>query len=337
VLGRGYTQPVGGDHAEVVALDRALRRHGARVVRGASLAVTLEPCCHRGRTGPCAERVLADGVAHVLVGHTDPHPDVRGKGLRRLRRAGVVVETGILEAECREQHRGFLSVIECGRPFVMLKLAASLDGRIATRSGESRWITGPRARAAVHGLRASVDAILVGAETALADDPELTARRGGRVVHCPTRVVADSRLRVPPTARLYRGETPATHVLCSRAAPAARRRALSERGVVLIDVPRRGRGLDLAQGLSRLAELGITELLAEGGGALAASLLREALVDEVHWFVAPKLLGGDARPAVSALALRALAGAPELRDVRVRRLGDDVHVWGRVASGERAR
>jgi diaminohydroxyphosphoribosylaminopyrimidine deaminase/5-amino-6-(5-phosphoribosylamino)uracil reductase len=331
VLGRGSTRPVGGAHAEVVALDRALRSHGERAVRGAHLAVTLEPCCHQGRTGPCTERILADGVARVIVGHRDPHPEMRGRSLRRLRRAGVAVETGVLEADCREQHRGFLSVVECGRPFVVLKLAASLDGRIATRTGESRWITGARARAGVHRLRAGVDAILVGAETALADDPELTARRGGRVVHRPIRVLADSRLRVPPTAKLYRGGAPPTHVLCSRAAPAARRRALTARGAVLVDVPRRGRGLDLARGLSRLAELGITELLVEGGGEIAASLFKEALVDEVHWFVAPKLLGSDGRPALGALALCALADAPELRDVRVRRLGNDLHVQGRIA------
>jgi diaminohydroxyphosphoribosylaminopyrimidine deaminase/5-amino-6-(5-phosphoribosylamino)uracil reductase len=337
VLGRGSTRPVGGAHAEVVALDRALRRHGARAVRGAQLAVTLEPCCHQGRTGPCTERIIADGVARVIVGHRDPHPEMRGRGLRRLRRAGIAVESGVLEAACREQHRGFLSVVERGRPFVALKLAASLDGRIATRAGESRWITGASARAGVHRLRAGVDAILVGAETALADDPELTARRGGRVMHRPVRVVADSRLRVPPTAKLYRGEVPRTHVLCSRAAPAARRRAIAARGAVLVDVPRRGRGLDLARGLALLAEHGITELLVEGGGVLAAALLRDSLVDEVHWFVGPKLIGSEGRPALGALGVGALADAPRLCDVRVRRLGDDVHIRGRIARGERRR
>ena len=218
VLGRGYTRPVGGPHAEVVAIERALRRHGARAVRGASLAVTLEPCCHVGRTAPCAELVVQAGLRRVVVGHIDPHRLVAGRGVRRLRREGAQVRVGVLEAECREQHRGFLSVCERGRPFVILKLASSLDGRIATASGESRWITGPEARAAVHRLRERVDAVMVGSGTALADDPELTARRAGRLVHAPVRVLVDSGLRVPPAAKLHRGEAGRSWVLCARRA-----------------------------------------------------------------------------------------------------------------------
>ena len=331
VLGRGHTHPVGGPHAEIVALERARRRVGDRGLRGAAMAVTLEPCSHTGRTGPCTERLLKAGLRRVFVGHVDPHPEVAGRGVRRLRRAGVEVRVGVLEAECREQHRGFLSVVERGRPFVTLKLAASLDGRIATSAGESRWITGPAARAAVHRLRARTDAILVGSGTALADDPELIARRGDRVVHRPVRVVVDGRLRVPPDAQVYRGEAARTWVLCARSAPAVRRRALARIGAVLIDVPRKGRLLDVRRGLARLADAGLTQVLVEGGGRLAASLLREDLVDEVHWFVAPKLLGGDGIAALGALELRALSDARTLDDLRVRRVGSDVHVFGRVS------
>ena len=329
VLGRGRTEPPPGRHAEVVAIERALRAHGERAVRGASLAVTLEPCDHTGRTGPCSERVLAAGLARVFVGHPDPHARVCGRGIARLRRAGVGVEVGVLEAECVEQHRGFLSVVLRGRPFVALKLAASLDGRIATASGESRWITGAPAREAAHRLRASVDAILVGGGTARADDPALTARRGRRVLHRPVRVVADARLRVSPSARLFRGAPGSAWVLCARSAPAGRRRELSRRGAVLIPTPlRRGR-LDLRAALRELARRGLTELLVEGGGELAASLLREDLVDELHWFAAPRLLGGDARPAVGALSLRALRDAPALRVLALRRLGGDLHLIAR--------
>jgi diaminohydroxyphosphoribosylaminopyrimidine deaminase/5-amino-6-(5-phosphoribosylamino)uracil reductase len=335
VLGRGYTRPVGGPHAEVVAIERAERRHGARAVRGASMAVTLEPCIHVGRTAPCADRVVQAGLRRVVVGHIDPHPLVAGRGVRRLRRRGLDVRVGVLEAECREQHRGFLSVCELGRPFLILKLAASLDGRIATASGESRWITGPQARAAVHRLRERVDAVVIGSGTALSDDPELTARRDGRLVHAPIRVLVDSRLRVPPAAKLHRGEAGESWVLCARRAPAARRHRLATSGVRLLDVPLRGRHLDLRRALGRLAREGLTEVLVEGGGKLAGALLRAGLVDEVHWFLAPRLLGGDARPALDALGLRALARAPEFTEARLRRVGRDVQLVGRLGSGRR--
>ncbi len=291
VLGRGCTRPIGGAHAEVVAIERAIRRHGARVVRGASLAVTLEPCSHTGRTGPCADRVIAAGLSLVIVGHRDPHAQVAGAGLRRLRRAGIRVEVGVLEDECRQQHRGFLSVCERGRPFVSLKLASTLDGRIATASGQSRWISGPEARAVVHRLRARSDAVMVGSATALADDPALTARRAGRVVHRP-------------------------------------RRRLEDRGVRVLEVPLRDGHVDLGRGLRRLAREGVTEVLVEGGGELAAGLMRRGLVDELHWFSAPRLLGGDAIPALGALGVSTLARAPRLEDVRVRRVGRDVWVRG---------
>jgi diaminohydroxyphosphoribosylaminopyrimidine deaminase/5-amino-6-(5-phosphoribosylamino)uracil reductase len=333
VLGRGHTRPAGGSHAEVVALGSALRRFGASGVRGASMAVTLEPCCHEGRTGPCAALLVQAGLRRVLLGHIDPHPDVAGRGLRRLRRAGIEVGVGVLEAECRAQHRGFLSVCERGRPFVTLKLASSLDGRIATSRGESRWITGEAARAAVHRLRARVDAIVVGSGTALADDPELTARRGASVTHRPVRVLVDSQLRVPATARLYRGEGQQTWVLCTRGAPAARRRALAATGARLLEVPLRERRLDLRRAMAKLARAGLTQVLVEGGGELAAALLREGLVDELHWFLSNKLLGGDGRPALGRLGIRALADSYELEEVRVRHVGDDLHVQGAVRRG----
>jgi diaminohydroxyphosphoribosylaminopyrimidine deaminase/5-amino-6-(5-phosphoribosylamino)uracil reductase len=330
VLGRGRTQPPGRPHAEVEALERALRRHGARAVRGAALAVTLEPCNHHGRTGPCTERVLAAGIARVFVGHADPNPHVAGGGIARLRRAGIAVEAGVLEAECREQHRGFLSVVLRGRPFVSLKLAATLDGRIATAGGESRWITGPPARALVQRLRARADAIAVGSGTALADDPELVARRGARVVHRPGRVLVDAGLRVPASARLFEGEPGRTWVLCARTAAPRRARALARRGAVVLPVPARGGHLDLRRGLRALAERGLSELLVEGGGGLAAALLREDLVDELHWFVAPRLLGGDAIPALGPLRIAALSRAVQLDGVTVRRAGRDLHVRGRI-------
>ncbi|MDJ0867478.1 MAG: bifunctional diaminohydroxyphosphoribosylaminopyrimidine deaminase/5-amino-6-(5-phosphoribosylamino)uracil reductase RibD [Myxococcota bacterium] len=336
VLGRGFTQPPPGPHAEVVALERAARRHGRRALRGASLAVTLEPCRHHGRTPPCADTIRAAGIRRVWIGHRDPHPLVAGGGLRALRRAGIEVREGVLGDACREQHRGFLSRVERGRPHVLLKLAASLDGRIATASGESRWVTGPEARAAVHALRARSDAVLVGSGTARADDPVLTARRGGRVVHRPVRVVVDSRLRLAPEARLLRGPDPErTWVLCGRDAPAARRRALEAAGARLLPVPTRRGKLSLPAALRRLAREGLGTVLVEGGGGLAAALWQAGLVDELLWFVAPKLLGADGRPALGPLGLRRLRSAPSLEIAHVRRVGCDWLVTAHPAKAGR--
>jgi len=332
VLGRGYTRPPGGPHAEIVALADARRRHGAAALRGATLVVTLEPCCFTGRTPPCTEAIVAAGIARVVVGDRDVDPRACGRGYRRLRAAGVEVVTGVLEGACRAHHCGFASRVERGRPDVALKLAATLDGRIATRAGASRWITGEAARARVHALRARADAVAVGSGTARADDPELTARRGGRVVHRPVRVVFDSALTLPLASRLVRGPDPErTWVLASRGAPAGRRRALEAAGVRVFLVPRRGAHLDLGRALARLGREGLNTLLVEGGGGLAAALLRAGLVDELHWFAAPALLGGDARPAVGPLGIGALDARVALAAPQVSRLGADLYIRGRIA------
>jgi diaminohydroxyphosphoribosylaminopyrimidine deaminase/5-amino-6-(5-phosphoribosylamino)uracil reductase len=247
------------------------------------------------------------------------------------------VRVGVLEAACREQHRGFLSRLERGRPFVTLKLAASLDGRIATARGESRWITGERARAHVHRLRQRSDAVMVGSGSALADDPALTARRGARVVHRPVRVLVDSRLRVPASARLYRADVARTWVLCGRAAPRRRRRAIEAIGAHVLEVPMGRGGLRLDRALERLSAEGLGTLLVEGGGGLAAALMRDGLVDELMWFAAPLLLGSEARPALGPLALARLADAPALAIARVRRLGPDllIEASARLGGGRR--
>jgi diaminohydroxyphosphoribosylaminopyrimidine deaminase/5-amino-6-(5-phosphoribosylamino)uracil reductase len=271
------------------------------------------------------------------VGHRDPHAPVAGRGLRRLRAGGIEVEVGVLAEACREQHRGFLSVVERGRPWVALKLAATLDGRIATARGESRWITGARARARVHALRARADAVMVGSGTAAADAPRLTARRGRRVVRRPIRVVVDSRLAVPPRGGLFDdAHAGRTWMLCGPAAPLARRRALEGRGVRVLSVPGSGdrlggHHLDLRRALRRLAREGLTFVLVEGGGGLAAALLRRGLVDEVHWFVSPTLLGADGRAALADLGVARLLRRPKLEGVRVERVGEDLHVQGRIA------
>jgi len=288
------------------------------------MAVTLEPCCHTGRTGPCTRAIIEAKLAQVSIGCRDPHELVARRSVRQLRAAGIDVRLGVLERECRLHNRGFLSVCARGRPFVTLKLATTVDGRIATAAGESRWITGPVARRFVHRLRSSTDAVMVGRATAQADDPELSARRGGRVVHRPVRVLVDSGLRVSPELRLFGDANAQTWVLHARGARG--RRALEARGARLLQIRRRGDYLDLRAALECLADQGLTTVLVEGGGELAAALLRRSLVDELHWILAPKLLGGDGRPALGSLGVKRLRDAEELGELRVRRLGDDVHL-----------
>jgi diaminohydroxyphosphoribosylaminopyrimidine deaminase/5-amino-6-(5-phosphoribosylamino)uracil reductase len=320
IVGRGFHRRAGGPHAEIVAL----RQAGPRA-RGATLYVTLEPCCHVGRTGPCVDRVLESGVARVVVGSLDPNPRVRAKGVARLRRRGVAVECGLRERECRELNADFEKYITTGLPFVVLKLAATLDGRIATESGDSRWVTGQAARRRVHEMRNRLDAVIVGSQTVLADDPELTCRiRGGR--H-PLRVVLDGRLRSPQSARVFRTAPERTR-LYTLADRGTKARTLRRRGVVV----RRGGGDrpgSLRRALEDLARAGVKSVLIEGGGKVAARALREKLVDRLALFLAPKILGVEGRPVVGALGARRMKQAIELVGLQVERLGEDLLVEGR--------
>ncbi len=331
VLGGGVSRPAGGAHAEVVAIESVRRARGAAALRGATLYVTLEPCCSKGRTGPCTEAILAAGISRVVAGVRDPHPKVRGRGFARLRRAGVEVQVGVLAERCRMQHRGFFSLVERGRPWLALKLAATLDGRIATASGESRWITGADARALVHQLRGRHDAVMIGSGTLRADDPALTVRIKGRKEQTPIRILVDSRLSAPPASRML-SDAFATQSWClaRRGVAPAKRRRLAARGVRVLDVPVQGAHLDLRRALAVLGSQGLTRVLVEGGGGLAAALLRRGLVDEVHWFAAPSLLGADARPAVAELGIRRIKQSIALEVQEVRRLGADLYLQGLV-------
>ncbi len=310
----------------------ALARAGDRA-RGATVYVTLEPCAHVGRAPPCAAALIGAGVARVVVAIGDPDPRVNGQGLAALRAAGIVVETGCLASEATALNRGFLSRITRGRPALTLKLATSLDGRIATATGESRWITGPQARAEVHLMRAQSDAVLVGAGTARSDDPLLDVRGLGIAGANPVRVVVSSGLELPLDGRLAAtaAETPLWLCHDARADP-ARRRAWEQRGAQLIAVPSGGEGTpDLAAVLQRLGERGITRVFCEGGGRLAAALLRAGLVDEVVAYTAGLVLGGDAVPAVGGMEIGALDVAPRFRLVETARVGPDIRTrWERL-------
>lgn len=320
VVGRGWTQPGGRPHAETEALKRA-----GEAARGATVFVTLEPCCHWGRTPPCTDALVAAGVARVVVAMRDPDPRVNGEGLARLRAAGVAVEEGLCEAEAASLNLGFALRLREGRPMVTLKLATTLDGRIATAAKESRWITGPEARRAAHGLRARHDAILVGSGTVLDDDPDLTCRLPGGVPVPAPRVVADARLRVPPSARIVRTAREVPTLLAT--VPGHAEAALApfrDAGVEVLELAPEGEGIGMRPLLAALAARGITRLLAEGGSGIAASLLREGLADRLAWFHAPSVIGGDGIPAAYALPLPDLASAPKFRRVSVRPLGPDL-------------
>lgn len=321
VVGRGWTGSGGRPHAET----EALRRAGDKA-RGAAAFVSLEPCCHWGQTPPCAQALAAAGVSRVVAALEDPDPRVAGGGLARLREAGIAVESGLLAEEAAETNAGFLMRVRKGRPLVTLKLATSLDGRIATASGESRWLTGARARERAHWLRAEHDAVMVGTGTVLADDPQLTCRLPGLGDRSPVRVVLDRHLRLPRSVRVFaEARAVPSWVLTLPTADPARRQALAEAGVKVIEVEGAGEGgFDLAAVLAALGSQGLTRLLVEGGGRLAAALLRARLVDRLLWFHAPKILGGDAIAAVAPLGIPALAEAPLFERVAVETLGEDV-------------
>ena len=320
VVGRGWTRPGGRPHAETEALGRA----GA-AARGATAYVTLEPCAHHGQTPPCAAALVAAGVARVVTAIGDPDPRVSGRGHAMLRAAGIEVVEGVAAAEARALQAGFLARITLGRPMLTLKLAASLDGRIATASGESRWITGAGARARVHAMRARHDAVLVGGGTARADDPELTVRGLG-IGWQPVRIVATAGLDLPTGGRLGRGAGAVPlWLLHAPAAPAQRRDAWAAAGARLIEVPEAaGGGLDPAAMLAALGSAGLTRVLCEGGGQLAAALLRAGLVDRLVRFSGGLALGAEGRAALGPLGLARLADAPRFRLVAVEDAGGDV-------------
>ena len=307
VVGRGWTQPGGRPHAETEALARA-----GSAARGATAYVTLEPCAHYGHTPPCTMALIHAGVRRVVVATLCPDRRVDGRGVAQLRQAGVEVELGLLRAEAEALNAGFLLKERAGRPLVTLKLATSLDGRIATRSGASQWLTGEQARARGHWLRASHDAIMVGSGTALADDPALTCRLPGLAERSPVRIVLDGRLRLPATSRLAgtAGEVPVWLFTRSGASAGRRAAALRTQGVELLEAaPAPDQGLALDEVLRTLAARGITRLMVEGGAALAAALLKARLVDRLAWFQAPLIIGGDGQAAVAPLGVEALAAA----------------------------
>ncbi len=328
VLVAAHHVRAGEDHAEVASLRRA-----GDAARGSTLYVTLEPCNHHGRTPPCVDSIQRAGIKRVVVGCVDPNPNVEGGGTATLRQAGITVDVGVVEAEARALIAPWTKFITQGLPYVSLKLALSLDGRIATRSGASKWVTGPEARAKVQELRAQHDGVAVGIGTALADDPRLTVRapnftEQGR---CPTRIVFDTRLRLPVHSRLAQtaAQVP-TWVLAGESAPVSQEQLLVDAGCVVLRVPNSAEGrVDVGAALRVLAEQGLVSILVEGGAELAGSLLASRLADELHAFIAPILLGPRGRPgAVDWAGPDTPSEAPRIVDPNWVLCGRDAYVSG---------
>jgi diaminohydroxyphosphoribosylaminopyrimidine deaminase/5-amino-6-(5-phosphoribosylamino)uracil reductase len=321
LVGRGWTQPGGRPHAETEALKRA----GGRA-QGATLYTTLEPCIHHGETPPCVDAILQAGVRRVVIALEDPDRRVAGRGARALAAAGLQVTVGVQGVNAAEINVGFVLRNARYRPLLTLKLASSLDGRIATAEGESRWITGSESRALVHRLRSTQDGILVGATTARHDDPELTCRLPGLHGRSPLRLVADPRCRLPLTSKLVQmAQCQPTWLLIANSIGAARRAEYEAAGVRLMAVDCTSDGvLDPRAMAQALGRAGLTRVLIEGGGRLAASFISAGLVDHIVWFHAPAILGADARAAAGALAIRELAHTPRFKRIAVRSVGPDV-------------
>lgn len=321
VVGRGHTQVGGRPHAETVAL-----AHAGDKARGATAYVTLEPCAHHGKTGPCAEALIAAGVARVVAAVSDPDPRVAGRGFAMLEKAGIEVTEGVGMARALHLNQGFFLKVNEDRPLVTLKIASSVDGRTASKTGHSKWITGSGARERGHLLRATHDAIMIGSATAIVDDPVLTCRLTGLEARSPVRIVADGRLRLPLTSKLVRDARKVpVWVLTFPGADAGRRAAFIDCGVELIDVPVVAETglMDMKAAMRILAQRGLTRLLVEGGARLASSLVRARLVDRVEWFRSSSILGGDAYPAIAALGIERVDDAPKLSLTHQLALGSD--------------
>jgi diaminohydroxyphosphoribosylaminopyrimidine deaminase/5-amino-6-(5-phosphoribosylamino)uracil reductase len=327
-VGQGYTQPPGSWHAEVMALKQAGEK-----ARGGAMYVSLEPCCHYGRTPPCTKAIIAAGISEVHMAMIDPNPIVGGRGEEELSREGIRTYIGEHEEEARVVNEAYIKFITTGIPFVTAKFVISLDGKIATKNGDSRWISGVEARKYVHYLRYTADAIMAGANTVLTDDPYLTSRyggEGGTVRKRPLRIIVDGGGRTPATAHVFT-EPGKSLLVVSRPVSAEKQAALAQAGTQIVELPSAAGQVDLAGLLKRLGECPVTSVLVEGGGILLGSLFDAGLVDKVVVFIAPIVIGGDkAKMAVAGRGVERVMDAIKLERVSVEIFGDDLMVTGYV-------
>lgn len=327
VVGKGFHPYYGGPHAEVYAIDEAGDR-----ARGASLYVTLEPCNHAGKTPPCTEKILSAGIRSVVMAMKDPNPGVKGGGAAYLAQQGVAVQAGLCEDQARKQNEAFIKHITTGRPFVILKCAATLDGRIAAKSGDAKWVTNAASRRFVHQLRHHCTGILVGSGTVRADDPSLTTRLEGISAKDPHRIILDTRLSVSEKAKLLHQPSDADTVfVCGPRVSASKRALVEGRGATVLTAAIKDGMIDLAALMPRLGEMGISSLLIEGGSRVNASALKAGIVDKVYFFYAPKILGGnDGIPICKGSGPELMKDAIQIDDISVHRFEDDVMIEGYI-------
>ncbi len=327
IVGLGYTQPPGSAHAEVMAL----RQAGGKA-RGATMYVTLEPCCHFGRTPPCTQAVIEAGICEVHVAMLDPNPLVSERGVEELKKAGIKVYLGEYEEKAQEINEAYTKFIITGLPFVTAKFAMSIDGKIATKNGDSKWISSDEARKYVHNLRHTVDAIMVGANTVIVDDPRLTARgscgKGGRAKLQPVRVIVDGKGRTPTSAKVF-NQPGKTIVAVAKPLSAKKTKAFGKVRAEIIELPAQNELIDLAELLKELGKREITSVLVEGGSMLLGHLFDQGLVDKVVTFISPVVIGGEkAKTAVGGKGVDRVAEALEIKQVKVDRIGDNLMVCG---------
>lgn len=336
VISEGYHQAYGAPHAEVIALKKAGKK-----AQGATLYLTLEPCSSWGKTPPCVQMIIRSGVKKVVIAALDPNPKHHGRGIRILKKAGIAVKVGVLRQESEKQNRAFRKWITTKKPYVTLKLAESLDGKIATRTGDSKWITSPPARKFAHQLRASADAVLVGKNTVLRDNPKLTVRlgdspqKGGlspRRLRQPWKVVLDANAEISKNANIFRGDSTTVLICALNKFKFAAKKFASKRVAILPAALGRNDKLDLRPALEKLGKLGVTSILVEGGGEVAASFLEKKLADEIHFVIAPKIVGGrSAKTSIEGEGVAKVHSAVQLRNRQVRQLGDDVIISGELS------
>jgi len=329
IVGEGQTQPAGSWHAEIMAL-----RQAGEAAQGATMYVSLEPCCHYGRTPPCTQAVIAAGITEVQLATLDPNPTVSGRGRAELEAAGIKTHIGEREEEARELNEAYFKFITTRLPFVTAKFAMSLDGKIATKTGDSKWITGEEARRYAHSLRRISDAIIVGVNTIIADDPQLTAREDTEAsVHAnrqPWRVIVDSRGRTPPSARIFQMPGKTLIAVTTTIEP-TKERGLQEAGAEVLKLPASDGRVDLGELLRALGQREMTSVLVEGGGTLLGSLFDRGFVDKVYAFIAPLIIGGErAITAVEGRGVSKMAEALRLRRLKVEKLADDIMICGYV-------
>ncbi|GAB6137426.1 bifunctional diaminohydroxyphosphoribosylaminopyrimidine deaminase/5-amino-6-(5-phosphoribosylamino)uracil reductase RibD [Halanaerobaculum tunisiense] len=323
IISQGYHHYAGGAHAEVNALQKA-----GPTAQGATMYVTLEPCTHHGKTPPCTEAIIASGIKRVVIAMKDPNPQVAGEGIKQLQEAGIAVEVGVLAEQARELNEVFIKYITTQQPFVLLKNAVTLDGKIATKTGDSKWITGPESRQLVHNLRDQVDAILVGVGTVLADDPRLTTRLPDREGEDPIRIILDSKLETPCNANVINQESAANTIIATTSQAAREKKELlTQAGADIIEVG--SSEVDLNLLLDKLGEQEITSLLVEGGSQVNTSFWEAELVDKLYYFIAPKIIGGrEAVSVVSGTGVEQIKEGIKLTDKDVSLSGEDILVVG---------